>query len=79
MDDLNQIRLDQTAKGTPATAQQEADDEADAWCGHWGAGTEVEKLQWPDDMGDDLPRLMVEELIEAGRTFPTESGLGWDQ
>ena len=79
MDDLNQIRLDQTAKGTPATAQQEADGEADAWCGHWGAGTEVEKLQWPDDMGDGLPRLMVEELIEAGRTFPTESGLGWDQ
>ena len=36
MDDLNQIRFDQRDKGAPDTAKQEADDEADAWCGHWG-------------------------------------------
>ena len=38
-----------------------------------------EELRWPDDMGDDLPRIVVEELLEAARTFPTETGLGWDQ
>ena len=41
VDELNQIRLDQTIVGTPATAQQDADDEAEAWSKHWGAGLMV--------------------------------------
>ena len=79
VEELNQLRFDQAGIGTPATAQQEADDEADAWGKHWGAGTEAEELQWPDDLGDELPMLVVEELKEACRTFPTDTGLGWDQ
>ena len=79
VDDLNAIRFDQASAGTPATAQQEADDEAEAWSKHWGAGMQMEELKWPTDMGDDLPSLLVEELLEASRTFPTEKGLGWDQ
>ena len=79
IDELNQIRLDQTIAGTPATAQQEADDEAEAWSKHWGAGTHGEQLQWPDDMGEDLQKIVAEELLEACRTFPIETRLGWDQ
>ena len=29
-------------------------------------------------MGDGLPKLVVEELLEASRTLPVETGLGWD-
>ena len=79
IDELNQIRLDQTIAGTPSTAQQEADDDAEAWSKHWGAGTHGEQLQWPDDMGEDLPQIVAEELLDACRTFPTETGLGWDR
>ena len=79
VDELNQLRMEQDLAGTPATAQQEADDEAEAWGKHWGVGTQMEPLQWPDDMGEGLPELIVEELLEASGTFPTETGLGWDQ
>ena len=79
IDELNQIRFHQTLVGTPSTAQQEADDEAEAWSMHWGAGTQSEQLQWPDDMGEDLPQIVAEELLEACRTFPAETGLGWGQ
>ena len=79
VEQLNELRFEQASLGTPATAQQEADDEADAWGELWGAGTEAEELQWPDDLGDELPRLVVEELMDACRTFPSDTGLGWDQ
>ena len=45
----------------------------------WGAGPPRERLQWPADIGDELPELIAEELLEACRTFPAETGLGWDQ
>ena len=79
MDDLNQIRFDQAASGTHANAGQEADDEAEAWSKHWGAGAQSEQLRWPDDMGEELPKMVAEELLEACRTFPTETDLGWGQ
>ncbi len=59
VDVLNQIRFGQTIAGTPATAQQEADDEAEAWSQIWGAGTQGEKLQWPSDMGEELPKIVA--------------------
>ena len=65
--------------GAPATAQQEADNEAEAWSKHWGAGTHGDQLQWPDEMGEELPGIVAEELLEACRTFRTETVLGWDQ
>ena len=40
VDVLNQIRFGQAIADTPATAQQEADDEAEAWSQIWGAGTQ---------------------------------------
>lgn len=30
-------------------------------------------------MGEHLPKIVAEELLEACRTFPVETGLGWDQ
>ena len=79
IDDLNAIRFEQASAGTPATAQQEADDEAEAWSKTWGGGQHMEELKWPTDMGDDLPAILVEELLEAAQSFPAETGLGWDQ
>ena len=38
-EELDMLRLEQNTAGTPATAQQEADDEAEAWGKHWGTGT----------------------------------------
>ena len=43
-----------------------------------GVGAQREQLHWPDDMGEELPKMVAEELLEACRTFPTETGLGWD-
>ena len=51
IDGLNAIRLEQDSAGTPATAQQEADDEAEAWSKTWGDGQQMEELKWPTDMG----------------------------
>ena len=36
-------------------------------------------LKWPDDLGEELPALLAEELLEACGTFPNETGLGWDR
>ena len=30
-------------------------------------------------MGDALPDLIVDEILEAGRTFPSDTGLDWNQ
>ena len=38
-----------------------------------------EPLKWPSEMGEDLPRILREELLEAARTFPNHTGLGWDR
>ena len=65
LEDLNQMRFENTCKGTPATAQQEADDEAECWSKHWGVGTIAEPLQWPTDVGEELPQIVIEELKEA--------------
>ena len=45
----------------------------------WGKGLADEPLVWPANMGEDLPRILREELIEAARTFPNHTGLGWDR
>ena len=75
VDDLNPIRFDQASAGTPATAQQEADDEAEAWSKHWGAGRQMEELQWPRDMGDDLPRSWLKNFWKHPVPFLLRLGL----
>ena len=77
--DVNGLRFQQAEDNAPTTAQQEADQQADMWHTHWGAALERDVLQWPDDMGEELPELLVEELCEAANTFPDETGLGWDK
>ena len=79
IDELNLVRFEQGLAGTPAGAQQEADDEASKWGKHWGTDQECEPLKWPTDMGAPLMDLLVEELVDACLTFPVETGLGWDR
>ena len=78
-EELDAVKVDQVGGNPPANAQQQADDEAEAWMGQWGKGTKVEPLIWPSDMRDDLARILREELIEASNTFPNHTGLGWDR
>ena len=35
-------------------------------------------MQWPADLGRMPPQLMVYALLQAARTFPAGTGLGWD-
>ena len=76
--ELNRVRLQMDQRGTPAGAQQESDDEARGWAGHWGEGdSTVDRgpLKWPQDMGPELEEILVDELVTACMTFPVETGL----
>ena len=44
-----------------------------------GKDLKSEPLKWPADLGKDLSKIIREELIEAARTFPNHTGLGWDR
>lgn len=72
------MKFEEASGSPPATAQQQADGEAEAWHGQWGKGLEIEPLKWPGEMGKELPRILKEKLVEAARTFPNHTGLGWD-
>ena len=78
-DELESLKFEQAPGGPPATVQLQADDEAEAWHGQWGKGLNTEPLSWPSEMGEELPRILKEELVEAARTFPNHTGLGWDR
>ena len=57
----------------------EANDQATAWAVQWGSKlVKREEAQWPQDMGDVRPRLMVHAILRAAMTFPVGTGLGWD-
>ena len=44
-----------------------------------GVDLAIQELQWPVDLGDELPAIVVEQICEAAKTFPDETGLGWDR
>ena len=76
---INDLKVQQAAGHIPATAQQEADQQADMWHKQWDSDLKRDVLQWPEDMGEELPALLAEEIREAACTFPDETGLGWDR
>ena len=76
MEELNSLKFEQAEGNPPATAQQQADDEAGTWNKQWGSETQAAPLKWPADMGEELPRILREELIEAAKTFPKHTGFG---
>ena len=76
---INELKFQQAENFAPATAQQEADQQADMWHRQWGAGCELQEIRWPDHLGDELHAILVEEMCEAAKTFPDETGLGWDR
>ena len=59
---IDELNVQQAGNGAPATAQQEADQQADSWHKQWGAGCEIQEIRWPEHMGDDLPAILVEEM-----------------
>ena len=75
--DINDLKFQQAEDHAPATAQQEADQQADMWHKQWGADLAKDVLQWPEDIGEELPAMIAEEICEAARTFLDETGLGW--
>ena len=76
---INELEFQQAENFAPATAHQEADQQADMWHRQWGAGCELQEIRWPDHLGDELHAILAEEICEAAKTFPDETGLGWDR
>ena len=65
----------------PLHAQAQVDGEARKWAKEW-ACHEMEGISpaaWPSIVDESLPALTTAKLREAAKTFPTETGLGWDQ
>ena len=60
--DINDLKFQQAEDHAPATAQQEADQHADMWHKQWGADLAKDVLQWPEDMGEELPAIIAEEI-----------------
>lgn len=77
--DINDLKFQQVEDHAPATAQQEADQQADMWHKQWGVDLAIQELQWPVDLRDELLAIVVEELCEVAKTFPDDTGLGWDR
>ena len=40
------------------------------WHKQWGVDLAIQELQWPDDLGDELPAIVTEEICDAAKTFP---------
>ena len=79
IEELNTVKFDHAVSGTPAYIQQQADQEARKWHLEWGEGIAQDEIQWPEEIDDELVELLADNLVEASRTFPNETGLGWDR
>lgn len=65
---------------SPANVQAEVNDQAVSWNKVWGDDLlDKSSPTWPDDLGVIPPMILVQALLAAANTFPTETGLGWDQ
>ena len=60
----------------PADAQQEAELQSKQWSKEWACGQTAKDFQWPDI--ELLKTITRQEMMEALRIFPAETGLGWD-
>ena len=62
-----------------ASIQKEANQEARAWATQWGVGCFTDDpICWPDSIMEHHAPLLVDTVLRAANTFPTELGLGWD-
>ena len=53
--------------------------EARRWSREWQCEAEYIQPQWPNEPAiGELPALTIEDLRDAARTFPPDTGLGWD-
>ena len=77
--DLGALRFEQGSTGTPVTAQQEVDDQAEKWSEQWGCELNIDEPVWPKEMGSGMVELIYDELIRACASFPNHTGLGWDR
>ena len=78
-EELDAARFEQDCRGTPATAQQEVDDQAEGWSKQWGCDLDIEEPKWPADMGEGMAELLHDEVLYACKSFPNHTGLGWDR
>lgn len=80
MQQLNSaVQPPELGKMQPASAQQEAELQADNWkCERGSKLTCVTEPAWPDDIGELPPRLLEDSIVQAALTFPRGLGLGWD-
>ena len=62
----------------PMGSQAEADEQRMAWGQQWATGTQVPQPQWPEVAARSIPDLTVNMFRDACRSFPSGTGLGWD-
>ena len=75
--EINALKCDQAEAGAPATSQQVTDDQAKEWQNQWRLVLNIPPPVWPEEMGEALPEMLKEELLEPALTFSTHTGLGW--
>ena len=62
-----------------ASTQREANQEARAWAAQWGVGCFIDQpVVWPDNIMEQHSPMLVDTVLRAANTFPSELGLGWD-
>ena len=77
--EINALKCGQAEGRAPATSQQVTDDQAKEWQNQWGFGLNIPPPVWPEEMGEALPELLKEELLDSALTFSNHTGLGWDR
>ena len=71
--------LQQWTETRPLGLQQTVNREAERWGQEWQIGEAYGEPQWPVAMMGRLPPITADQLRQAASTFPTDTGLGWDQ
>ena len=72
------MAMEGNVKGCPMNWQQVANNELDKWSEEWAVGDDYDLPQWPKDCFGKMQKLSIQRLKEAAKTFPNETGLGWD-
>lgn len=68
-----------TANGSLAAvgAQRESYEQRQAWGIELATGQARQEPKWPNSVAHEMPKLTAQAFIEAYKTFPIATGLGW--
>ena len=77
--EISRAVVDDEDNTAMASTQKEANQEVRAWAAQWGVGCFTDDpIQWPEDIMDQHAPMLVDTVLRAANTSPSELGLGWD-